>query len=108
LSASVCISELNVFQKVQNEAMSGNFAMGGTSYPFSGMITENSTFYDGDVEGIQETLNFSSDLGPITGTVYATGLSTLVPTPEPSALVLVGLGTLSLLAYGWRHQRRPE
>ena len=31
----------------------------------------------------------------------------LTPIPEPSTLVLLGIGAMSLLAYAWRRRRAP-
>jgi probable HAF family extracellular repeat protein len=56
-----------------------------------------------------EYANAINDSGQIVGSMYnANGVEhafLLTPIPEPSALVLLGIGAISLLGYAWRRQR---
>jgi len=83
---------------------------GGTPVPFSAV--------DGAYDGYVESLGFElSGLAPGHHTIDVYGVNNVGnasntlnfafdAVPEPSTLLLLGIGALSLLAYGWRRQRR--
>jgi hypothetical protein len=40
--------------------------------------------------------------------VFREGLTTSVPTPEPSTAIVAVFGTVAFLAYGWSRHRRAQ
>ena len=80
--------------------LSGTLLFGVDSTPFSGAAVGNVVFFDNDIEEINATFNFTSDFGPVSGTLEASGASflTAVPEPETYILMIVGFGMLGLVA----------
>jgi hypothetical protein len=87
--------------------LSGTLLFGVDSTPFSGGAVGSVVFFDNDVEEINATFNFTSDFGPISGTLESSGASflTAVPEPETYILMLVGFGILGLVAPRRKHQQ---
>ena len=87
--------------------LSGTLLFGVNSTPFSGAAVGSVVFFDNDIEEINATFNFTSDFGPISGTLEASGASflTAVPEPETYILMLVGFGLLGLVASRRKQQQ---
>jgi hypothetical protein len=89
--------------------LSGTLMFGASSTPFSGTANGNVTFFDNNIEVINSTFNFTSDFGPVSGRLEASGASILTQVPEPESytLMLAGLGLLGFLARR-RKQQQPD
>jgi hypothetical protein len=81
---------------LQNLNLPGGLVMSpeSTSISFSGTSFSNVVTSGGQV--------VSFDVN-VTGTISGT---LVTPAPEPSTIVLLGIGAISLLAYGWRRRGR--
>jgi hypothetical protein len=84
------------------------YAQGGSGYTFGWLGAINDPYPPGSaferVIGNHDWFNEST-----IGQNYDNGFKTFVdpsPAPEPSTLVLAGVGALGLLGYGWRRRRR--
>jgi hypothetical protein len=78
-------------------ALDGTLTLDGMSVPFTGTLSDLTTFnFDGSNTDL-DSLNLSTSFGAITGTVSATTLPQLVPIPEPRTLSLA-LASFSCLA----------
>jgi hypothetical protein len=95
--------------------LGGGSSSAGGSVIFSGIKSDNSTvtqtFTYSDALAFQTKL-FSSDFGNLKSLSWITAdpwvqeiqFDNITMVPEPSTLVLLGIGTLGLLAYGWRRR----
>jgi len=108
LAAIWAINELPATVSIPTSvALSGTLTLQGKSIPFTGTLADSTTFnFDGSNTDV-DTLNLTTSLGPITGTISATTLPQLVSIPEPRTLsfVLVGmiyLAIMCLLSPRWR------
>jgi hypothetical protein len=72
----------------------------GAPYSASGTISGSMTTMLGD-QADPDTfdLSLTSDLGPITGSLYTTASYTVTPEPAPVFLLLTGLALLALLGF---------
>lgn len=77
--------------------LSGNLTTDAGSTPFAGAATGNVTFFPDGSETIDADFTFQTSLGPVTGSLTASGIAS--PTPEPSSLVTAGIG--AALGLGW-------
>ena len=84
-------------------AIAGTLSVNGSSSPFTGTLTDSTTYFPDGSQTDVDTLAFSTDFGSLTGTISATATPVLVP--EPSTWVLFGSGLLALGA-GRRLSRR--
>ena len=84
-------------------AFSGFLSLDGSTTPFSGTLSDTTTFNpDGSVSDL-DVLDIMTDVGPITGSISAFATPTVV-VPEPSALTLLALGCGAI--FGLRSSRR--
>ena len=75
-------------------AIAGTLSVNGSSSPFTGTLTDSTTYRPDGSQTDVDTLAFSTDFGSLTGTISATATPVLVP--EPSTWVLFGSGLLAL------------
>ena len=75
-------------------AIAGTLSVNGSSSPFTGTLTDSTTYCPDGSQTDVDTLAFSTDFGSLTGTISATATPVLVP--EPSTWVLFGSGLLAL------------
>jgi PEP-CTERM motif len=75
-------------------AIAGTLSVNGSSSPFTGTLTDSTTYYPDGSQTDVDTLAFSTNFGSLTGTISATATPVLVP--EPSTWVLFGSGLLAL------------
>src|ERR1700733_12799805 len=84
-------------------AFSGFLSLDGSTTPFSGTLSDTTTFNpDGSVSDL-DVLDIMTDVGPITGSISAFATPTVV-VPEPSTLTLLALGCGAI--FGLRSSRR--
>jgi hypothetical protein len=85
--------------------LAGDLTLNGSSVAFSGSADGTVTWTDfTGAETFNTSLSLSSSLGPITGTVLASGQNQVVP--EPATRSLMGLGLMGVLFLGGRRIRR--
>jgi probable HAF family extracellular repeat protein len=90
---------------------SSYFAENNTAHAFlysNGTMTDLNTLIDPSSGWTLEEANAINDSGWIVGTGTISGQQyafLLTPTPEPSTIVLLTIGSIGLLAYGWRRCR---
>jgi hypothetical protein len=75
-------------------AIAGTLSVNGSSSPFTGTLTDSTTYYPDGSQTDVDTLAFSTNFGSLTGTISATATPVLVA--EPSTWVLFGSGLLAL------------
>jgi hypothetical protein len=75
-------------------AIAGTLSVNGSSSPFTGTLTDSTTYYPDGSQTDVDTLAFSTNFGSLTGAISATATPVLVP--EPSTWVLFGSGLLAL------------
>jgi hypothetical protein len=75
-------------------AIARTLSVNGSSSPFTGTLTDSTTYYPDGSQTDVDTLAFSTNFGSLTGTISATATPVLVP--EPSTWVLFGSGLLAL------------
>ena len=84
---------------------SGNVLLNGGSTPFSGTATASVTMDVNLVDSTSVSAQVNTQYGEIDFSFQGQGQESLIaPIPEPSTFTLFGLGTLSLLACGWRRR----
>ncbi|MBI1924113.1 PEP-CTERM sorting domain-containing protein [Candidatus Poribacteria bacterium] len=87
-----------------NIILNGVLNFNSLSSPFSITVVGDVMFFDDNIEVISGTLSGDSDFGPIMGLFSSQGQSQLVP--EPSSLLLFGVGVLVALGYGLRRRKQ--
>ena len=78
----------------------GDISGPGTTEVFSGQLTVNSIYQDTLIMGAGSTVNIVA----ISGGLHA-GQGSVTPVPEPSILVLLGIGASTFLAHTLRRRR---
>ena len=84
-------------------SFSGLLHVNSETSPFVGCFVGTLTFFDNGSQTIAGTLEFTTDYGPLSGALSATGTPTIIP--EPGSLLALTSGLLSLAGMMARRRR---
>jgi hypothetical protein len=84
--------------------ISGTLSVNGALSPFTGTLTDSTTFKPDGSQTDVDTFVFSTNFGPLTGTISAPTTPVLV-VPEPSTWVMMLFGFADLGFAGYRRAK---
>lgn len=87
--------------------LAGTLMVDGMSTPFTGTLSDVTTFFPNGSQTDMDTLSFETDFGPLSGTISASATPELVP--EPASLVLLGSAvSIGFLVLSFRTRQLRE